>query len=110
MENVHIWALRPSIAIGHHGLDIGGIFHVSPDTITLLIAHAGACVAAGPRPQRPGGLVEHSQVPTNTYSLIQLQVWNLKCIFLLQGDGGLLLLKSWGRWSQTNRDIRLQVG
>ena len=81
-----------------------------PLTPSLLIAHAGDCVAAGPRPERPGGLVEHSQVPTNTYSLIQLQVWNLKWIFLLQGDGGLLLLKSWGRWSQTNRDIRLQVG
>ena len=37
MENVHIWALRPSIAIGHHGLVIGGIFHVSPNTIITLI-------------------------------------------------------------------------
>ena len=82
MENVHIWALRPSIAIGHHGLVIGGIFHVSPDTITLLIAHAADIVAAGPRPQRPGGLVEHSQVPTNNQHIFshQLQLWNLKWI------------------------------
>ena len=85
VENVPIWALRPSIAIGHHGLVIGGIFHVSPDTITLLIAQVTDIVAVGPSPQRPGGLVEHSQVPTNTYSLIQLQVWNLKWIFSTPG-------------------------
>ena len=61
------------------------MFPLTPSHSSLLIAHAAYNIAAGSRPQRPGGLVEHSQVPTNTYSLIQLQVWNLKWIFSTPG-------------------------
>ena len=58
------------------------MFPLTPSHSSLLTADI---VAACPCPQRPGGLVEHSQVPTNTYSLIQLQVWNLTWIFSTPG-------------------------
>ena len=61
------------------------MFPLTPSHSSLLTANAAGIVAAGPRPQRPGGLVEHSQVPTNTYSLIQLQLWSLKWIFSTPG-------------------------
>ena len=38
------------------------MFPLTPSHSSLLTTDI---VAAGPRPQRPGGLVEHSQVPTN---------------------------------------------